>query len=897
MLDFLRDAARVAAQTGEQSLPPDILSFTLEYASRPEIDVERQRLERFLEGSGFDLFAYSEEDDPDLLILQFQGIQIRQSPGFLFKVADELASELDLVSAVPEVGPGWVEIETVSDQPEAVGDIVWAACRSDAPPPSDRDWARRMIQADKAESEFSVTGHGVLIGQPDTGVAEHEELKEGVDKARGFNFVDISTDPTDPLSASMSSPGHGTSTSSLVISRSGGSVNGSAPGATLVPIRCINGVVIGLGVAVAKAIDHARKQGCNIVTMSLGGGLQGLALKRAIRRAVDADMIVLAAAGNCVGFVVYPAWDENVITVAGINEHETRWKGSSRGRKVDVSAPGENVTVARRKPGSSDVADINHEGQGTSFAVALTAGCAALWIERFGFDEIVVKARQRNSNLQELFRAAIRSTARRPEKWDSERMGAGIVDAHSLLSMPLDKIPDGKAVASLATSELVFGTSSFGRFEAEATFLASDQLVRVSGSSTLLEGAYTPRPSPGLERLLRERNPAALGQPFIATGPATPVELPEEVIGRISTRSGAFHESIGSSNEVLDQAEAVLAYHEGATTESQGSGARGEFLAGIESTLAHIGRNGAQALEGVDHDRDVHLEALVELVGRPVLRLSNGETPFDTQHPGIGTWAGDLMFSFDDIREISKTVGRVDIETANGWQHVGTGFVSGSNQIITNRHVLDAFAEPFPIETGTFEMRLTANVSINFDADATDDKMRYKIKSVISSGRDRIGRFVDLSKLDMAVLEIETDNGHASHPGAFSTEWLPTSGITDVAVLGFPAQPGQAAAPQGQSAALEYWQRIRELFQRDFGTKYLSPGKIKLLPGEIEGDTRGWAFSHDATTMGGNSGSVVVSIGDQFGPCGLHFGGRTLAQNMAHDLTLINPGRDLVTQF
>jgi V8-like Glu-specific endopeptidase len=897
MIDFLRDAARLGVRTGLESLPPDILSFTLEYPSRPDVDFERQRLEQVLDGSGFDLFAYSEDDDPELLILQFQGFRLRQSSGFLFEVADQLASELDLVSVVPEVGPGWVEVETVQDQPEAVGEIVWAACRSDAPVPVNSDWARKMIRADKVESRFSVTGRGVLIGQPDTGVADHVELKEGIDRARGYNFVDNSSDPTDPLASSMSSPGHGTSTSSLVVSRASGLVTGSAPGATLVPIRCINGVVIGLGVAVAKAIDHARKQGCRIATMSLGGGIQGQALKRAIRRAVDADMIVLAAAGNCVGFVVYPAWDENVIAVAGIDQHETPWKGSSRGRKVDVSAPGENVTVARRKPESADTSDINPEGQGTSFAVALTAGCAALWIERFGFDAIVAEARQRDSSVQELFRAAIRATARRPEKWNSDKMGAGIVDAHNLLSTPLDKIPKAKAVTSQSTSELVFGTSSFGRFESEATYLASDQLIRKSDSSILLEGADMPRPSPGFERLLRERNPDALWQPFVATGPVTPFELPQEVIGRISTRSGAFHESIGSWNEVLDQAEAVLAYHEGAQSESVRFGARGEFLAGIEKTLAEIGRKGTQALEGIDLDRDVRLEALVELVGRPALRLCNGETPFDIQHPGIGQWAENLMVSFEDIRELSRTVGRVDIETTNGWQHVGTGFVTGPNQIMTNRHVLDAFAEPFPISPGTFEMRLTANASINFDADAADDKMRYRIKSVISSGRDRIGRFVDLSKLDMAILEIETENGHSNHPNTFSTKWLPTSGVTEVAVFGFPARPGQSAAPQGQSAALEYWQRIREIYQRDFGTKYLSPGEIKFRPSEMGGDKRGWAFSHDATTMGGNSGSVVVSIGDQFGPCGLHFGGRTLARNMAHDLTKIDSSRDLVTQF
>ena len=40
--------------------------------------------------------------------------------------------------------------------------------------------------------------------------------------------------------------------------------------------------------------------------MSLGG-IPPFALERAVRRAVAADVIVLAAAGNCVQFVVWPA--------------------------------------------------------------------------------------------------------------------------------------------------------------------------------------------------------------------------------------------------------------------------------------------------------------------------------------------------------------------------------------------------------------------------------------------------------------------------------------------------------------------------------------------------------------------------------------------------------------
>ncbi|WP_421853455.1 trypsin-like peptidase domain-containing protein [Oricola sp.] len=898
MIEFLKGAARASEQTGKETLPPGTLSFTLEYADRPDLVRERKRLAALLDGDGFDLFAYSEEDDPNLLILQFQGVEIRQSAGFLFEVADELATELGLLSVVPEVGPAWIEIETTADQPEAVGDIVWGACKSDAPSPDDADWARRMIRADAANDQLSATGEGVLIGQPDTGVAEHRELNQGIDKARGYNVIDNTNDPTDPLSAKMSSPGHGTATSSLVISRGSHIVTGSAPGATLVPIRCINAVVIGTGVAVARAIDHARKQGCRIVTMSLGGGIEGGALRRAIKRAVDADMIVLAAAGNCVGFVVYPAWDKNVIAVAGIDENEERWKGSSRGRKVDISAPGENVHVARRKAGSADVTDINKEGQGTSFAVALTAGCAALWIGKFGIDDVKGEARRRDTNVQELFRAALRATARTPSGWNTSKMGAGIVDAYELVSTPLADIPPISPGSSGAPTESVFGNIEFGRHEAEATFLASDRIVRSEAGSALLEAGGIPLPSPGLAELLSERNPDALSQPVVVTSPATPPETPEDLVNRMAaaTGSGAFFESTASTDDVMARAEAVLNYQQGISPEAAGGGLRGELLSGIERTVGEMLRTGAP-LEARDLQSAVHLEALVELVGRPAVRIQNGEIPFDTSNPALGQWAADLIPLRDQIKPLADAVGRIDIKTSGGWRHVGTGFVIGRGQVMTNRHVLDALAEEFPVSPGRYEMRLTADASINFDPDATNEDSRYKIKSVISYGSQRIGRYVDLSKLDMAILEIETDNGSGGHPAPVDMQTVSTSDAVreQIILVGYPAEPGYASAPTAQQAALDYWDRIREIYNRDFGSKYLSPGLIKLRPGGMEGDERNWAFSHDATTMGGNSGSVVTTLDERIALCGLHFGGKTFSRNMAHDISSIDLNEDLVS--
>src|SRR4029450_5320445 len=69
---------------------------------------------------------------------------------------------------------------------------------------------------------------------------------------------------------------------------------------------------------VAAAIEHATRVECDVITMSLGGP-PSLAGHAAVRNAVAKGGIVLAAAGNCVRIVVYPARYDAVIAVAGGN--------------------------------------------------------------------------------------------------------------------------------------------------------------------------------------------------------------------------------------------------------------------------------------------------------------------------------------------------------------------------------------------------------------------------------------------------------------------------------------------------------------------------------------------------------------------------------------------------
>jgi serine protease len=124
----------------------------------------------------------------------------------------------------------------------------------------------------RAWTRFPSRGKGILIGQPDTGIAEHQEVdRAALDLDRAADILDGDKDPTDPLIPGTANPGHGTGTASVVISREAGVMVGSAPEATLVPIRCTTDVKIFDGTPVAAAIEHATRVRCDVITMSLGG--------------------------------------------------------------------------------------------------------------------------------------------------------------------------------------------------------------------------------------------------------------------------------------------------------------------------------------------------------------------------------------------------------------------------------------------------------------------------------------------------------------------------------------------------------------------------------------------------------------------------------------------------
>jgi len=408
--------------------------------------------------------------------------------GWAAEPVDVARGQFELVPPprrVPAPGAAWEATYRLRDAPEvehaeplfqyAVPEMDERAtarpgARETHDPATDRnfEWSLEKANVISAWALFGSRppGSGVVVGHPDTGYTPHPEL---ADPSRllvglGFDFDDDDADPIDDLSDGLlDNPGHGTGTGSVILSDRGAAVgnnarefvSGAAPFASLIPIRTTESVVLFSMRGLRQAIDHAVAKGAHVISISLGGPLPSPALRQAVRRAVDAGTIVLAAAGNHVRFVVFPAAFDEVIAVAASTVRDEPWSGSSRGDAVDITAPGAAVwrAQATRSSGGGFSFAVSR-GNGTSFAVATTAGVAALWVSFHGW--AVLERTYGPENIARVFKRILQETCRTPRGWDTSDFGPGIVDAAALLGAPLpEHIPARKfrdaARAAVAT--------------------------------------------------------------------------------------------------------------------------------------------------------------------------------------------------------------------------------------------------------------------------------------------------------------------------------------------------------------------------------------------------------------------------------------------------------------
>lgn len=352
---------------------------------------------------------------------------------------------------VGECTPRWTKFGSAPDDPIAMKDSEWSL----RPHPG--------VNAEEAWKLFSSTdkaGAGIIVGHPDTGYLDHAAIK----RARlgdGFDFTSRKNSAIDLAEAgNVQWPGHGTRTSSVIAGRpfvvEGGvrRISGVAPAAQFMPLKVAHRVVFlpfvefdmeNLAIAIhAAAIGDPNfvDRPAQVISMSIGGR-NSRAVQEALRVAEEHQVIVLAAAGNKVPghVVVYPARYANVLAIAASNSTEGPWPHTSRGRSIAVSAPGQNVWSAKRRESEGVSYDCAEMSSGTSYAVATTAGVAALWLsyhqQRGALS--LIKDRPR------AFRQLVRATAWVPRTWDNQKLGAGIVNAKELLEADPSSVTAGVA--------------------------------------------------------------------------------------------------------------------------------------------------------------------------------------------------------------------------------------------------------------------------------------------------------------------------------------------------------------------------------------------------------------------------------------------------------------------
>ena len=402
-----------------------------------------------------------------------------------YDLATELARESDLV-VEPDVPSTAYGQEPGTASPATP---LPEAATADLPCSQAKTWALEAVRAREAwnlptEQGGRSRGEGIRIGHIDTGYSDHPELERAaLDLTSDYDLIDDDDNARDPLRraffAVLDSPGHGTSTGSVIAGRERGVISGIAPLATLVPFRAIKSVVQVLDSDVARAVNLARERDCHIISMSLGGrGFIGL--QQAIRAAVADGMIVMAAAGNKVSFVVAPASYPECLAVAATNCESKPWRDSSRGEAVDISAPGESVWTARVVVQTNPPDFVVSRSDGTSYSVATLAGVAALWLAHHGPERI--RERYGKANVQDAFLSLLRSHGRRvPPGWISNGWqhlyGVGIVDAVALLQAGLPELPEASRTEAVSDA----AQQPVPRLRAALGVLTADEVRAVIG--------------------------------------------------------------------------------------------------------------------------------------------------------------------------------------------------------------------------------------------------------------------------------------------------------------------------------------------------------------------------------------------------------------------------------
>ncbi|MCB9958285.1 MAG: DNA/RNA non-specific endonuclease [Rhodospirillaceae bacterium] len=260
------------------------------------------------------------------------------------------------------------------------------------------------------------------------------------------------------------------------------------------------------------------------------------------------------------------------------------------------------------------------------------------------------------------------------------------------------------------------------------------------------------------------------------------------------------------------------------------------------------------------------LEAIVRTTLRPSLYMSKDKVLSETA--GLSGIALQIMeemdLTFEDhsvfetnratLETRARAVGRLNLY--NGFrEYAGTGWLVDTDIVVTNRHVAELFSrrwmnDVWEFSDGAFGRKVEVRLNPLEQIETPDDPTR-------SAFVTEVIWVAGMAEPDMAFLRV---HAFGAQPLDLATKG--PQGGEPVAVIGYPARD-----PRDNPEHL-----IDTFFGEAFGVKRFAPGRVMT--------STAWMLEHDASTLGGNSGSVVVDMGTGEA-LGLHFAGAAEVSNSA----------------
>ncbi|WP_198174206.1 DNA/RNA non-specific endonuclease [Mesorhizobium xinjiangense] len=233
-------------------------------------------------------------------------------------------------------------------------------------------------------------------------------------------------------------------------------------------------------------------------------------------------------------------------------------------------------------------------------------------------------------------------------------------------------------------------------------------------------------------------------------------------------------------------------------------------------------------------------EAIIFREGYPSLLVRNG----DYEEPKLATWRRRIDPHRAAIRGAIANVGRIELTGHPQFNWIGTGWVLDEDVVVTNRHVARIFADP-----ASDFARFRPGVAADIDFFEEHENTRELVAAI-----SEIIHVEAPGGADMALLRLDPRKAAALGLTPIPlSERPPQTGY--IGVIGYPARD-----PRNDAGDMS------RIFDDIYDKKRFAPGSV------MDTAATPLTFTHNCTTLGGNSGSAVIDVASGHA-VGLHFGG------------------------